>query len=205
MYHSHYSIWSILRVVIETFILFVLYSTYLLNISLTISLIIPTMGLSFIFLIKDCSKISSQIKNRFLNIFLLRQYYRVFKLLLKSNDIMIYGTIGIVLIYNIPIHSTLVTYITTFSVPETREFLFLLILLIQTCGFIILLFVPATVNKRVLDISKRLEKTFFGMDKQDVKLKWKYLIQLEFLQSKPQVGYTLLPYGAITFKLAIEV
>ena len=205
MYNNHYSIMLIIIGIIEVMIMFALYSTFLLNISYTITLIIPTMALSFILLIKDCNQSSFKAKQRFSYVNSFRNYHRVFQLLLQSNDIMIYGIIGCVLIYNIPIHAYMVTYMTTFNISKTQKVLFLLILAIQTSGFIFLLSIPATVNKKVSVIRDRFEKTLLVIPDQDVRLKWKYLTCLEFLDTKPQVGYTLFPYGAITFNLIIQV
>ena len=204
MYHGQFPTWSIIWGVVEMSTMLFIYGTYLLNVCLVISLIIPTMALTFYLLIIDCNKRSIKSQYSICYSFFLGQYYNVIQLLLKSNDSIIYGIIGIVLVYNLPIHAYIATYLTTFSIMGTRKALFLIILLIQTFGFIFLLSLPAIVNKNVVSIRKSFE-AFLQCMGQNVRIKWKYLTYMEFLQSKPQVGYTLFPYGAITFKLIIEV
>ena len=199
MYLDHYSILSIIWGAVEIYILLGFYGSYLLDLSTVIALIIPTMAMNFYLLITDCNKRSTKSKCNFC--------YSVFlgQLLLKSNDIMFYGTVGVMLAYYFPVNSFVVTYLTKFSVSQAQRILLMLIAILQLIGILVLLAIPIQVNKQMVTISKRLQTTLFCMDKQNFRLKWKYLSQLEFIQSRPQIGYTLTPYGAITFSLIIEV
>ena len=205
MYYDHYSIWSMIWGAVEIYIFIGLYGTYLLDLSTVIALIIPTMAMNFYLLITDCNKRSTKSKCNFCYSVFLGQYHNVIQLLLKSNDIMFYGTVGVMLAYYFPVNSFVVTYLTKFSVSQAQRILLMLIAILQLIGILVLLAIPIQVNKKMVTISKRLQTTLFCMDKQNFRLKWKYLSQLEFIQSRPQIGYTLPPYGAITFGLIIEV
>ena len=204
MYYEHFSIFSLIWCAVELYIFIGLYGTYLLDLCLAIALIIPTMALSFCLLIADCIKLSPNVKCSFSYSFFLEKYHNVIHLLLKSNDTF-FENIGLVLIYDIPINAFVVTYLTNFSVSEAQRILLMLIVWLQLIGILLLLAGPVISNKKVMGSTKHFQTVLSHMDNENGRLKWKYLTQLEFTHFKPQVGYTLTPYGAITFSLIIEV
>ena len=170
----------------------------------TCVLLILAIALSFYLLITDCNKRSPKLKCSFSYSVFLGQYHNIIQLLLKSNDTF-YGTVGLILIYDIPINAFVVTYLTKYSVSQAQRILLMLIVSLQLISILMLLATPVQVNKKVMISTKHFQTTLFHMDNQNVRLKWKYLTQLEFSHFKPQVGYTLTPYGTVSFSLIIEV
>lgn len=203
MYHKQYSIWSITIIVSESLIIFAIYSIALLNLSYALALIIPTISICFMLAIQQWRKNCSQSRKEYWTFW--KQHVAIIQMFLKSNDIIIYGSINIVLLFNVPINSYLVTYMTFFSIPNAQKFIFLAIITIHLTGFIFFLSILAMVNRMVANSRKCLERILFCIAAQNIRIKWKYLTYCEFLRSRPNIGYTLFPFGTITYKLIIEV
>ena len=145
MYYDHYSILSIIWGAGEIYILLGFYGPYLLDLCFVIALLVLTLAFSFYLLITDCIKLSPKLNCISCYSVFLGQYHSVIQLLLKSND-MFYRTIGLILIYDIPINAFVVTYLTKFSVSEAQRILLMLIVSLQLTSILMLLATPVQVN-----------------------------------------------------------